>query len=289
VKTTHLSLITAVLLLFCAGVQGQTPAPSESQTWKLYTIGGDDFSVALPLLPARHTNYEFLDGVDKNRRVYSMGAYADGVAYMVYVYENPKRQSLNGFIKTRRTANSPFTELTVSGFPGKQRSDVDFMSQFFATKDRLYEFSAMGAPVDDARMTAFFSSVSLHKEKDSVEVDEGFGSSYNLPEEAQPVEVDGATKIFTGKDVDKKIRLAMKPEPMYTEAARQNQVTGTVILKCVFAANGSVNNIRTVSGLPYGLTERAIDATRKIKFIPATKDGKFVSMWMQLEYNFNLY
>ena len=62
-----------------------------------------------------------------------------------------------------------------------------------------------------------------------------------------------------------------------------------VILKCVFASNGSITNIRVVSGLPYGLTERAIDAARKIKFIPAMKDGKCVSMWMQLEYNFNLY
>jgi hypothetical protein len=26
-----------------------------------------------------------------------------------------------------------------------------------------------------------------------------------------------------------------------------------------------------------------------IKFVPATKDGHQVSMWMQLEYNFNLY
>jgi len=37
------------------------------------------------------------------------------------------------------------------------------------------------------------------------------------------------------------------------------------------------------------LLERAIDAAKKIRFIPAVKDGKYVSMWMQLEYNFNLY
>jgi hypothetical protein len=44
-----------------------------------------------------------------------------------------------------------------------------------------------------------------------------------------------------------------------------------------------------VQGLPDGLTERAIEAARKIKFVPASKEGKYVSMWMQLEYNFNLY
>ena len=97
------------------------------------------------------------------------------------------------------------------------------------------------------------------------------------------------SRIFTGKDVTTKARLISKPEPQYTEDARKNQITGTVVLKVVFASNGSVQNIRTVSGLPYGLTERAIAAARQIKFVPATKDGHQVSMWMQLEYNFNLY
>jgi TonB family protein len=99
----------------------------------------------------------------------------------------------------------------------------------------------------------------------------------------------GYDRIFTGREVTSKARLISKPEPQYTEDARKNQVTGTVVLKVVFSSNGSVTNIRTVSGLPYGLTERAIAAARQIKFVPATKDGHTVSMWMQLEYNFNLY
>ncbi len=97
------------------------------------------------------------------------------------------------------------------------------------------------------------------------------------------------SRIFTGKDVTTKARLISKPEPQYTEEARKNQITGTVVLKCVFSSSGQVTNIRTVSGLPNGLTERAIAAAKMIKFVPATKDGHQVSMWMQLEYNFNLY
>jgi periplasmic protein TonB len=99
----------------------------------------------------------------------------------------------------------------------------------------------------------------------------------------------GGNQIYSGKDVTSKARLISKPEPQYTEDARKNQIVGTVVLKVVFASNGSVTNIRTVSGLPFGLTERAIAAARQIKFVPATKDGHPVSMWMQLEYNFNLY
>jgi TonB family protein len=96
-------------------------------------------------------------------------------------------------------------------------------------------------------------------------------------------------KIFNGKDVTSKARVLSKPEPQYTEEARKNQITGTVVLRAVFSSGGQVTQIRTVSGLPYGLTERAMAAARLIRFTPATKDGRPVSMWMQLEYNFNLY
>jgi hypothetical protein len=41
--------------------------------------------------------------------------------------------------------------------------------------------------------------------------------------------------------------------------------------------------------LPFGLTEKAIAAARLIKFVPAMKGGRPVSVHMQLEYNFNLY
>jgi protein TonB len=84
-------------------------------------------------------------------------------------------------------------------------------------------------------------------------------------------------------------RVLSKPEPQYTEEARRNQITGTVVLRVVFASSGAVEQIRAVRSLPFGLTERAIAAARQIRFEPATRDGRAVSVSMQLEYNFNLY
>jgi len=97
------------------------------------------------------------------------------------------------------------------------------------------------------------------------------------------------SKVLSGSDVTSKAQILAKPEPVYTEIARQNKITGTVVLRAVFSSGGQVTNIHAVSGLPDGLTERAIEAAKKIRFVPATKDGHPVSMWMQLEYNFNLY
>lgn len=86
-----------------------------------------------------------------------------------------------------------------------------------------------------------------------------------------------------------KARVTAKPEPRYTEQARNQQTTGTVVLRCVFAADRTVKYLLVVVGLPDGLTERALEAARRIKFEPAIKDGRPVSMYIQLEYNFNLY
>ena len=84
-------------------------------------------------------------------------------------------------------------------------------------------------------------------------------------------------------------RVLSKPEPQYTEEARKKDITGTVVLRVVFSSSGEVTNIRAMQTLPAGLTEKAIAAARQIRFVPAKVYGRPVSMFMQLEYNFNLY
>ena len=99
----------------------------------------------------------------------------------------------------------------------------------------------------------------------------------------------GDLQTFTGSQVEQRARVLFKPEPQYTEDARRNQIEGTVMLRVIFASNGDVVQIRAVRTLPFGLTERAIAAARQIKFVPAVRGGHPVSVFMQLEYNFNLY
>jgi TonB family protein len=116
----------------------------------------------------------------------------------------------------------------------------------------------------------------------------GTGTNPRNPGRSNPGNTD-YSRVFTGKEVDQKARILEKPEPVYTEAARQNQINGTVVLSVVFAASGQVTDIKVVNGLPDGLNESAIAAARRIKFTPAIKDGRPVSMYMQTMYNFNLY
>ncbi len=85
------------------------------------------------------------------------------------------------------------------------------------------------------------------------------------------------------------LKIISKPQPQYTEEARKNQISGTVRLKVIFNSNGSVGSITAVSGLGYGLTEKAIAAARNIRFEPQLKNGVPTSISKTIEYNFNLY
>jgi TonB family protein len=75
----------------------------------------------------------------------------------------------------------------------------------------------------------------------------------------------------------------------YTEEARQNKVQGSVVLQVVFHANGTITDVRVVRGLPDGLTEKAIEAAKRIRFQPAVKNGSPVSVRGTLDFSFNLY
>jgi TonB family protein len=89
--------------------------------------------------------------------------------------------------------------------------------------------------------------------------------------------------------INLKPTILYREKAKYTEIAKINLVEGTVVLKAVFARNGEMQDIRVIRGLPDGLTRKAIEATRKIKFNPATRDGEPVSVRGNLEFTFNLY
>jgi TonB family protein len=94
---------------------------------------------------------------------------------------------------------------------------------------------------------------------------------------------------FRVHEVTRRAQITNKPEPLYTEEARKNQVTGTVRLRLILSASGQVTGITPLTKLPDGLTEKAIEAARKIGFTPAEKDGRKVSQYVTIEYNFNIY
>lgn len=100
-------------------------------------------------------------------------------------------------------------------------------------------------------------------------------------------EGDGPPRMRTGPTTG--VKIISKPRASYTDTARQQGVQGKVVLRVTFQANGQVGAISPVSGLPGGLTERAIAAARQITFEPAMRNGVAYTVTRTLEYSFTIY
>jgi TonB family protein len=92
------------------------------------------------------------------------------------------------------------------------------------------------------------------------------------------------------KSYDTPVKIIDKPRAFWTdEALRSAQLQGNVTLRVQFLENGKIGKVFVVSGLPHGLNESSVEAAKKIKFKPATKDRRPVKVFKQVQYTFTLY
>jgi TonB family protein len=70
------------------------------------------------------------------------------------------------------------------------------------------------------------------------------------------------------------VEVLEKPQPQYTQEARNLKIEGEVHLKVLFQADGRVQVLQVVRGLGHGLDEAATAAAQKIRFKPAQRDGR---------------
>jgi TonB family protein len=70
------------------------------------------------------------------------------------------------------------------------------------------------------------------------------------------------------------VEITYKPNPVYTEEARQLKLQGEVLLEVMFAANGQLHVNRVVRGMGHGLDEAAVAAANKMRFKPAMHNGQ---------------
>jgi len=76
--------------------------------------------------------------------------------------------------------------------------------------------------------------------------------------------------------------------PGYTEAARRGHIEGAVVLDTVIDTGGVVQDITVLRGLPFGLTESAVEAVRQWRFEPSVLNGRTVAVRYVLTVRFRL-
>jgi TonB family protein len=70
------------------------------------------------------------------------------------------------------------------------------------------------------------------------------------------------------------VEIVSKPNPIYTQEARDLKLEGEVLLEVVFAAAGQLRVLHVERGLGHGLDEAAIRAAQQIRYKPALRDGQ---------------
>ena len=70
------------------------------------------------------------------------------------------------------------------------------------------------------------------------------------------------------------VQITYKPNPTYTDEARQLKLEGEVLLEVMFGANGQLRVNRVIRALGHGLDEAAVAAANRMRFKPALHDGQ---------------
>lgn len=107
--------------------------------------------------------------------------------------------------------------------------------------------------------------------------------------EASSAATDPARRLYLPSETTTRPVIIAKPEPGFTEQARNAGVRGLVRLRVVLDADGKVRHVLVLKRLSHGLTRQAVNAARQIKFKPAILNGLPVAQTVTLEYNFNVY
>lgn len=84
------------------------------------------------------------------------------------------------------------------------------------------------------------------------------------------------------------VEITFKPNPVYTDEARELKLQGEVLLEVNFSANGTLHVNRVVRGLGHGLDEAAVAAANKIRFKPALQSGQPIDSTAVVHVTFQL-
>jgi TonB family protein len=113
-------------------------------------------------------------------------------------------------------------------------------------------------------------------------------ATYGGVYEGNRVMVSPAPNAYSLEHVSRGAVILAKPEPLYTDEARRHGVAGVVRLRVLMAASGEVTKIEPLMFLPDGLTESAVEAARRIEFVPAAQNGQPISQYGTIDYRFDL-
>lgn len=296
--TRHILFSGLLLFVFCVGAAAQVGTASAPVVWERYKLSDRQLSIMLPKLPTVIDGRNLCNELEKD----SYFAFADQVVYEFTVASKsregiprncPIKKKFGENTFTERLAELrldkiKITETTVvqNGHPGYKFSN-DFMTRWVIPdlkKHRWIELAITRRENTKPEEERFVGSLDFSG-TDGKEIgdgakstlgDAGFKTDLISPDTKEP-------------RVNEGFRILAKPRARYTNAARNANTQGSVLLKVTLLANGGIGSVTVVKELPDGLTEQAVAAARKLVFLPKRIGGIPISVIATFDYGFSIY
>lgn len=285
-------------------------------SWVKVSPIGDVFSVALPSNPTRR-RFEASNVNSARGWIYNLAE--GGIIYSVLSLDylpgwvdsdaDPE-ESLRQVINNGDVNINFQREEKISKYSGRQypfsTSDGDSgLMRVYLTKQRVYVLAALGTIMDSTSIKRFLDSFKIDAptldDFPTNTIDSRQTRLPNIfvpstptvrPPAATPTALPPAAPIvsscncnyFQDRDAD----VCYQPELTFVTTELEPRPYGKIQLTVELTAEGrvivDVSSVTTEGSLPYGLTQRAIDAARQIRFCPAVRGGKKVSQKMTIYY-----
>ncbi|HMS11203.1 MAG TPA: energy transducer TonB [Pyrinomonadaceae bacterium] len=284
---------------------------SASPDWQSYKLAEKNLSVRFPHLPIRFNSVEAC--VEKETVHYL--AYANDRVYEIRVIQRLPRVS--ALCRSTKQLDERLFEERIALLKSESGEHAIFADLLLERSvDRfVYSMKAVWV-VNDLRNKRWIELV-VHKRSDISPDDDEFVRSLRIGNRVGGLTVkEWATQVGGSKEPlsvakeDNAVRhnseanslknvvstnaqdpllIIAKPRAVYTEVARKEGVQGTIRLNVHFLPNGAIGEIDVIEGLPFGLTEAAIAAARRMVFLPAREGEKNIAVVETVEYKFQMY
>ena len=234
----------------------------------------------------------YIGGNSKVDKKLIVSRYINGVILLMEYYEGDAKQ-IQKYLQEKEKSPIGRNE-EINGFDFKQFVGDDDgyfnKTQYFRNGNRLYIVKVLTKSVNNEIVKDFFESVKLINDNKvvspNVTKDMKTITLSNISER-EPSLLDDKNAI-EAKTADRKPIILIFPRPRFPENELRSSNTGKVKLRVLYSSSGKIAEVEVLRSPSKALSEVAIEAAKKTKFLPAEKDGKLVSVYQTQEYSFDV-
>jgi TonB family protein len=142
--------------------------------------------------------------------------------------------------------------------------------------------SVVQAPSNDSTETGGAADAVWEAEGEGGTVPGATGTDTSAAGRGEPAAIPVGGKV-------REPRLVQRVEPAYPDTARIARIQGPVVLEAIITTEGRVEELRVLSSPSPLLSESALSAVSRWRYLPATLNGRPVTVFLTVTVDFKLH